>query len=137
MRNGVRIRRSISRVSKLEKTAPCVPSKVLQQCLGEPLDAIRTLRLNPVLTGVSVMFALTITADEWLRLWLQHDPAVLAWVDSATVGLSVTILFFSLGLLALRYRKHSADVANAAQPRRSLYAWPLVDHIRDEGGGHD
>ncbi len=64
--------------------------QVLQQCLGESLDAIRTLRLNPVLTGVSVMFALTITADEWLRLWLQHDPAVLAGVDSATVGLSVT-----------------------------------------------
>lgn len=90
-----------------------------------------------MLTGVSVMFALTITADEWLRLWLQHDPAVLAGVDSATVGLSVTIPFFSLGLLALRYRKHAADAAIAAQSRRSLYAWPLVDHIRNEDGGHD
>ena len=65
-------------------------------------DRDRTLRLNTLITGISVCLALTVALREWIDLYRQQTSNVAsAWtIDSATVGLLATALLLGLGVLA-------------------------------------
>ena len=77
-------------------------------------DRDRTLRLNTVVTGLSVCLALGVALYQWIGLCsrpLGGMPALPA-VDSSTVGLLVTAALLGLGVLAwLLRRRQSVRVA--------------------------
>lgn len=68
----------------------------------------RTLRLNTLLTGLSVCLALAVAAHGWLELFGRRGPLAASLpptVDSATVGLLATALLLALGTLAWLRRR--------------------------------
>lgn len=71
-------------------------------------DRDRTLRLNTVITGISVCLALTVALYEWVELYGRRTNSVAALWDkeSSTVGLVVTALLLGLGALAWLWRRH-------------------------------
>lgn len=76
-------------------------------------DRDRTLRLNTLITGISVCLALTVAAHEWIDLYSQQTSRVSsAWtIDSSTMGLLATALLLGLGVLAwLRQRRRASPV---------------------------
>ncbi len=84
-------------------------------------DHDRTLRLNTLITGLSVCLALAVALHEWVHLCsrqLRGAPA-LSFVDSSTVGLLVTAVLFGLGALAwLLRRRQGMRVAQSNRPIR-------------------
>jgi high-affinity nickel-transport protein len=71
-------------------------------------DRDRTLRLNTLITGISVCLALTVALHEWIDLYSHQTSSVSAvWaIDSSMVGLLATVLLLGLGVLAWRRRRH-------------------------------
>jgi nickel/cobalt transporter (NiCoT) family protein len=70
-------------------------------------DHDRTLRLNTVITGLSVCLALAVALHEWIDLFVRqiHGLPSLPWVDSSVVGLLVTAILLGLGVLAWLLRR--------------------------------
>ncbi|MGA9334368.1 MAG: HoxN/HupN/NixA family nickel/cobalt transporter [Rudaea sp.] len=65
-------------------------------------DQDRTLRLNTVITGISVCLALLVALYEWIDLYARHAQKTIAMpaIDSSLVGMLATALLFALGVLA-------------------------------------
>jgi nickel/cobalt transporter (NiCoT) family protein len=70
-------------------------------------DHDRTLRLNTLITGLSVCLALAVALYEWIDLCCRRLGGVpaLPSVDSSTVGLLVTAVLLGLGALAWLLRR--------------------------------
>jgi nickel/cobalt transporter (NiCoT) family protein len=70
-------------------------------------DRDRTLRLNTVITGLSVCLALAVALHEWIDLCSRQLRGAPAWsfVDSSTVGLLVTAVLLGLGVVAWLLRR--------------------------------
>jgi high-affinity nickel-transport protein len=69
-------------------------------------DRDRTLRLNTVITAISVFLALAVALDQWVGLYagrnqVQSSPLF----DSSTVGMLVTALMLGLGAMAWLWRR--------------------------------
>jgi high-affinity nickel-transport protein len=81
-------------------------------------DRDRTLRLNTVITGLSVCLALGVALHEWIDLCSRQirGVPVLPFVDSSMMGLLVTAILLGLGVLAwlLRRRQGGAAQGNRA-----------------------
>jgi len=94
-------------------------------------DHDRTLRLNTLITGLSVCLALAVALHEWIDLYSRQlrGVPVLSFVDSSTVGLLVTAVLLGLGVLAwlLRRRRCVRSVATTPASARS--------RLRDGAGG--
>jgi high-affinity nickel-transport protein len=73
-------------------------------------DHDRTLRLNTLITAISVGLALAVALREWVGLYRQHSGAAasLSLLDSATVGQLATVLLLGLGAWAWQRRRQSA-----------------------------
>jgi nickel/cobalt transporter (NiCoT) family protein len=70
-------------------------------------DHDRTLRLNTVVTALSVCLALAVALHEWIDLFVRqvHGLPSLPLVDSSMVGLLVTAILLGLGGLAWLLRR--------------------------------
>ncbi len=70
-------------------------------------DHDRTMRLNTLITGLSVCLALAVALDEWIDLCSSRIRGVPSWalVDSSTMGLLVTAMFLGLGAIAWLLRR--------------------------------
>jgi high-affinity nickel-transport protein len=70
-------------------------------------DHDRTLRLNTLITGLSVCLALAVALRQWIDLYSRQSRSLpsLAVVDSSTVGLLVTASLLGLGVLAWMLRR--------------------------------
>jgi len=77
-------------------------------------DRDRTMRLNTLITALSVCLALAVAVHEWIDLCssrLRGLPS-LTLIDSSTTGLLVTAMFLGLGAIAwLLRRRQGARVA--------------------------
>lgn len=73
-------------------------------------DHDRTMRLNTLITGLSVCLALAVALHEWIDLCgsrIRGLPS-LTLVDSSTMGLLVTAMFLGLGALAWLLRRRQS-----------------------------
>jgi len=70
-------------------------------------DRDRTMRLNTLITGLSVCLALAVALHEWIALCSSRISGLpsLALVDSSTMGLAVTAVFLGLGAIAWLLRR--------------------------------
>lgn len=79
-------------------------------------DRDRTLRLNTLVTGLSVCLALAVAMHGWVHLYGQRAPLAASLsptVDSSTVGLLATALLLALGTLAWLRRRLAPDFRGA------------------------
>jgi nickel/cobalt transporter (NiCoT) family protein len=76
-------------------------------------DHTRSLRLNTVITGISVCLALAVAAYEWMGLYAQGTMPAPSAIDSSTVGVLVTALLLGLGMMAWLRRGQSVSVTLA------------------------
>lgn len=79
-------------------------------------DQQRTLRLNLLLTGISVCIALVVASVRWGELLMPASSTVLVggWVGSGLLGFAVTVLMLAVWLLArgLRAARRVRRIAN-------------------------
>jgi nickel/cobalt transporter (NiCoT) family protein len=70
-------------------------------------DHDRTMRLNTLITGLSVCLALAVALHEWIDLCSSRIRGLplFALVDSPTMGLLVTAIFLGLGAIAWLLRR--------------------------------
>jgi high-affinity nickel-transport protein len=80
-------------------------------------DGDRTLRLNTVITGLSVALALAVALHGWIGLFDHDLRAATEWIDSASLGLLMTALLLGLGALA-RWCRRRQPVAAVVDARR-------------------
>ena len=75
-------------------------------------DRDRTLRLNSVITAISVCLALGIAAAKWIGLAVRPAgvTSVLPAIDSAATGLLATVLLLALGAAAWLLRRRAVQL---------------------------
>ncbi|MGO9804212.1 MAG: HoxN/HupN/NixA family nickel/cobalt transporter [Steroidobacteraceae bacterium] len=73
-------------------------------------DRDRTMRLNTLITGLSVCLALAVALHEWIDLCSSRIRGLpsLTLVDSSTMGLLVTAMFLGLGAIAWLLRRRQS-----------------------------
>jgi nickel/cobalt transporter (NiCoT) family protein len=78
-------------------------------------DRDRTLRLNTVITGLSVCLALAVALHGWIDLCSRQirGVPVLPFVDSSMMGLLVTAILLGLGVMAWLQRRRQGRAGQA------------------------
>lgn len=74
------------------------------------VDRDRTLRLNTVITAISVSLALAVALKEWIDVG-THSAVVFPAIDSSIIGMLVTALLLALGTVAW-WRRRQLVVAH-------------------------